>query len=541
MSKGVIVCVDDERLVLLSLRDQLTNYLADEYEIELAENGEEAIEIFDELAEEGVEIPLIICDQIMPEMRGDELLIELHNGYPKTLKILLTGQADANSVGNAVNFANLYRYISKPWDKTDLCMTVSEALRRYYQEAQLVTQAESLRQSETKLRAIVETATEGIITINQYGIIESFNPAAEQIFGYTALEIIGQNVNLLMPSPFREKHDEYMVHYQQTGQKYLIGKTRELLGQHKDGRIITLEISVNEIEMGDSKLFTGIVRDITERKFAEKERLKLIAIEQELSIAQEIHQNLLPSPYPKWPDLDAVCYSKPANEIGGDFYAYHPFNLPIGLPEVVNVGSYSVTIGDVSGKGIPAALLMAVSLAWFQAAVRQELSPSELLQYLDQALLPYTRPKRQNCALIYAEISSMSVTKPQRYRLRFANAGCIPPYILRHNGQVEHYEEAGGFALGQGLGSIIGYKQYDTELSKGDWVIFTSDGMVEANNEQNEMLGFERLKQMIHNFPAKNNKTANTQTMLHYLIQELFAFTGEAKQHDDITIIVIKI
>ncbi|HEY9728657.1 MAG TPA: adenylate/guanylate cyclase domain-containing protein [Chroococcales cyanobacterium] len=152
MSKGAIVCVDDERIVLISLRDQLKRYLENEYEIELAESGEEALEIFAELQEDDIEIPLIISDQIMPGMKGDELLVEVHSRYPKTLKILLTGQASADAVGNAVNAANLYRYIAKPWDAADLCLTVTEALRSYDLDKQLAEQNEALKKINDELK-----------------------------------------------------------------------------------------------------------------------------------------------------------------------------------------------------------------------------------------------------------------------------------------------------------------------------------------------------------------------------------------------------
>lgn len=137
MKKPVILCVDDEQVVLTSLMDQLIRYVGDSYLIELTENGEEALEVLEELLREGVEVPLIISDQIMPGMKGDELLGRIHHRYPQALKIFLTGQADAEAVGNAVNRANLYRYISKPWDEADFKLTITEALRSYYQEKQL--------------------------------------------------------------------------------------------------------------------------------------------------------------------------------------------------------------------------------------------------------------------------------------------------------------------------------------------------------------------------------------------------------------------
>ncbi len=137
MSKPTIICVDDEMLVLTSLRDFLTQHLGSHYSIEIAESAEEALDVMDILTEEGTEVPLIISDQVMQGLKGDELLAKIHTKYPKTLKILLTGQATSDAVGRAVNQANLYRYIAKPWDSDTLDTAVQEALQRYFHEKTL--------------------------------------------------------------------------------------------------------------------------------------------------------------------------------------------------------------------------------------------------------------------------------------------------------------------------------------------------------------------------------------------------------------------
>ncbi len=154
MSNLAILCVDDESVILNSFTEQLKRNLGKNYEIEAAESGEEALEIIEELQEEGMEIALIISDHIMPGIKGDELLIIIHNRYPKTFKIMLTGQADAQAVGNAVNAANLYRYIAKPWDETDLILTVKEALRSYTQQQQLAEQNQALKKLNTELEQL---------------------------------------------------------------------------------------------------------------------------------------------------------------------------------------------------------------------------------------------------------------------------------------------------------------------------------------------------------------------------------------------------
>src|ERR671932_1940674 len=140
MTKQVIICVDDETTVLRSLRVELQEAIGDDYLIETAEGGEEALELIEELLEEAYEIPLIISDHIMPDMKGDELLKLVHEISPKTLKIMLTGQADLEAVGNAIKYAKLYRYIAKPWHTQDLSLTVKEAVNSYLQEKKLSEQ-----------------------------------------------------------------------------------------------------------------------------------------------------------------------------------------------------------------------------------------------------------------------------------------------------------------------------------------------------------------------------------------------------------------
>ena len=146
MAKPVIVCVDDERTVLKSLKVELKKAMGNEYGIEIAETGEEALELITELLEDGYELPLIISDYIMPDMKGDELLKRVHQISPKTLKIMLTGQADLEAVGRAIKYAKLYRYIAKPWQAEDLRLTVTEAIYSYLQDKKLAEKNAKLQQ-----------------------------------------------------------------------------------------------------------------------------------------------------------------------------------------------------------------------------------------------------------------------------------------------------------------------------------------------------------------------------------------------------------
>jgi len=124
---------------------------------------------------------------------------------------------------------------------------------------------EQLRASESKWRAVIESAIDGIIVIDARGGIEAFNPAAAKMFGYDEAEVIGQNVKLLMPSPYHDQHDGYLSHYVSTGQAKIIGKGRDVTGRRKDGTTFPLHLSVGETISGDERRFTGILHDLTER------------------------------------------------------------------------------------------------------------------------------------------------------------------------------------------------------------------------------------------------------------------------------------
>jgi diguanylate cyclase (GGDEF)-like protein/PAS domain S-box-containing protein len=180
--RSAIVCVDDEWAILRSLGNQLKRNFGKDYDIELVSSGEDALSLCAELTAEGKDIPLIVSDQKMQGMAGDALLIQLHTLYPKTLKIMLTGNADANSVGNVVNAAALYRYIPKPWEETDLILTVSEALRCFRQEQQLAEQNELLKKTNAKLKsslslllATLEATADGILVLDNSGKVVTFN------------------------------------------------------------------------------------------------------------------------------------------------------------------------------------------------------------------------------------------------------------------------------------------------------------------------------------------------------------------------------
>ncbi|NJO07412.1 MAG: SpoIIE family protein phosphatase [Chloroflexaceae bacterium] len=209
-----------------------------------------------------------------------------------------------------------------------------------------------------------------------------------------------------------------------------------------------------------------------------------------------------------------------AREVGGDFYAYHDFGD----------GRVSLTVGDVSGKGLPAALLMSTSLTMFSTTIANTTTPAELLTYLDMGLAPYTRSTNQNCALCVIQFKNAHQT------LTVANAGGVIPLVRHTNGAVE-WLEAGGLPLGVGMGARFGYQQCDYSLQRGDVVVLVSDGIIEAHNPTGDLFGFDRMQAAVAGFIL----TTSAYAMLNQLRNVVNEFVDGAEQHDDMTILVVRL
>lgn len=149
------------------------------------------------------------------------------------------------------------------------------------------TEGKTLLEREAHLRSILETVPDGMIVIDEHGIIQSFSAAAERIFGYAAQEVCGRNVSLLMPSPHREHHDEYIQRYLRTGERRIVGIGRVVAGQRKDGSTFPIELAVGEVNHGGHRLFTGFVRDISERQ---QTRQRLQELQSELSHVSRVSE-----------------------------------------------------------------------------------------------------------------------------------------------------------------------------------------------------------------------------------------------------------
>lgn len=149
----------------------------------------------------------------------------------------------------------------------------------------------ALQENATKTAAILDTMVDGVVTIDEHGIIDSFNAAAERLFGYVLSEVVGRNVKMLMPEPYHGEHDGYLQNYMRTGRAKIIGIGREVVGKRKNGSTFPMDLAVSEVFLGARRLFTGIVRDLTDRKRLERQILEISDREQQ-RIGQDLHDGL---------------------------------------------------------------------------------------------------------------------------------------------------------------------------------------------------------------------------------------------------------
>ena len=237
-------------------------------------------------------------------------------------------------------------------------------------------------------------------------------------------------------------------------------------------------------------------------------------VEQELEVARSIQQASLPKEVPTLEGWQISPFYRPAREVGGDFYDFH----------FLSEGRVGLVVGDATGKGVPAALVMSTTLGMLQlaAGALDSSSPGEVLSRVNETLVARI-PSNMFVTCFYA------VLDPENASLSYANAGHDPPYLQRR-GEAEELR-----ARGMPLGLMPGmdYKEKEIVLDAGEVALFYTDGLVEAHNPKGEMFGFPRLRALIAEHAVEGS-------LGEFLLEELYSFVGEGwEQEDDITLLTL--
>jgi serine phosphatase RsbU (regulator of sigma subunit)/predicted ester cyclase len=283
----------------------------------------------------------------------------------------------------------------------------------------------------------------------------------------------------------------------------------------RDKEVVVTSMAMHRIEGGkiakewsEDNGSAEVAEAHLEQEIRDRER-----VEQELMVARSIQQASLPKEVPQLEGWQIAPYYQPAREVGGDFYDFHL------LPE----GQLGLVVGDATGKGVPAALVMSTTCGMLRLAAQGSSSPGQMLRGVNEVLFPNI-PSNMFVTCFYA------ILDPKSGRLSYANAGHDLPYLHR-NGDTEELRARG---MPLGLMPKMSYEEKETILHSGEAALLYSDGLVEAHDPAGEMFGFPRLRALIDEHGEKLS-------LADLLLEELYSFAGERwEQEDDITILTLR-
>lgn len=397
-----------------------------------------------------------------------------------------------------------------------------ESKRTKEHEQQIILESERSQAQKMKISAILNSTVDAIITITADGTVDSFNKAAEKMFGYSADTMIGENIRELMPEPYSSEHDSYLEHYHKTGEKKVIGRIREVLGLRRDGSEFPLNLSVSKVEGSKPMLFTGIVRDITKRKKAEAELEKALIeltqkqteLEEEERIARHVFENITASNNENIPEVSLWC--EPMGTFSGDMM----------LSAVLPSGGIRIILCDFTGHGLPAAL-GAVPVSTIHSAMAKKGLPLEVLMNELNNKLNELLPTGIFCCIAGIDLD---VT---RTHAQIWNAGLPEVLVVSQAGDITQRIVSNHLPLG-----VIAYKDdelscCDIQLNEGDFIYALSDGLTEAENDAGEMFGQQRLELLLMNKTNEDGRLVEIKNRVEI-------FVGKAMPTDDISLIEIK-
>ncbi len=557
MSKPVIICVDDEKSVLNTLEEQLLTKLDDDFDVELAISGDEALELIEELHEDKIKIAAIISDQIMPGMKGDEFLIAAHKINPEIPKILLTGQASLVAVQNAINNAGLYRYISKPWEMNDLCMTVVAATQSYIQKQTIDSYGESI-----KLLKRINTATRKLSSEIQldslssmflsmaatYTKIDSFyiifdNDDEVVIDAYDENEQQMQEIlsllkydnkkllqevkaNIPKQQGFIEKTDRVLIpltaREEEYGSVFAMNRENKIIGetQFEMFKVLTKQFIVS---YETAKLYKNIE---TQNELIEK---KNKSIQHSLDYAQKIQEALLPNieilqkTFP-----ESFIWYSPKDTVSGDFYMFREVGENLFLVSA-----------DCTGHGVPGAFITILGRMILRELIRtgRNTLPSEILTQLDQRILNLFHKNGESEVRDGMDISIVLYNIPSK-TFYFSGAKSNIYTINSKNGALSRVK-GNRYEIGNYLFKDVQhkYESLKLDIDSGDYLYLMSDGIQDQFGGENaSKIGLRKFQELISaNYQLPMNEQKDK------FVQFVTTWMGDNSQTDDISMIGIRV
>lgn len=379
---------------------------------------------------------------------------------------------------------------------------------------------DELRERETQYRSIFESVTDATLIVQLDGCIAAANPAAERMYGWDRDQLHGMHIREITASSGRDLLDAERVG------AFIAGTvTGETLAVDATGHVFEVEFHATAFGYRRQPHILVLVNDISKRKHAEAERLRLQEqllrqnerLREELSLARTVQRGLLLQ-RPPWDDkrLAVAHRSLAAGEVTRDFHVF----VDAGHDRMV------VVLGNVAGKGVAAALVMALAISAIETQASTTPEPAALLAALEARL----HDQLQACETSISLLATL-VDLPQR-RLQYANVGMPPPVLIR----VGHTAMLDGTGVPLGIVAQTHYEDHRVDLLDGDRIVMLSDGTIEARNVYRELFGYERLLGILD-----SQRTFGTvAALLDEAMTNVQTFIRGAEQHDDMTMLALE-
>lgn len=558
MKKYFALCVDDEQGVLNQLAIQLEEHFQYFCEFEYAESAEEGLEIFRELMDSGHKVWLVISDQVMPGMAGDAFLANIHEIDRQTMKVLLTGQAGIQDTVRAINHSGLNYYIEKPWSKRDLIMildrlrtqyeiTVAQRImaierEKWLKELSILYDMNMLFASSIDLKETLNTVFYNILNVIQAEAGSIFladddnhtltcricqgpkDITGVQVpFGTGIVGYVAQSRQVDVSSDVQHDSRHFALVDEQSGfvTKSMVSVPLithdEVLGvmqvvNKKNGK----KFSQDDINLLQS-LSSGAALALQNATYAQRLLLEE-RNRSELLIARQIQEGILPRPFPENSDICFQAVNKPAKDVGGDFYDYFQ----------VNSDEYGFFIGDVCGKGVPAAIFMASARSILKSQALANPSPANVIQLANKLIAEDTRHGMY--VTVFYGVYNIKTRK-----LTFTNAGHTIPFLFRQTTSSCASLLNTNFPLGVGMAQFI-FQESEIQLEPGDTVVLYTDGITEAFNAQRELFSFERLVKAI-----LEQGNSSPRDLQEAILSRVEAYSEGEPQHDDLSLLIVKV
>ena len=464
-----------------------------------------------EALEEGWD--LVIADYNLPQFSAPDAL-EILKSTGRDVPFVIVSGAIGETTAVAAMKAGAHDYLMKD-NLARLLPVIERELREARnREGRRQTKA-ALQESELRYRLLWETATDAVILFDRAGRIQFANPAVEEVFGFTPEELVGEEVFVLQPEELHWSARGGFKRYLKNGTQERKWRARETVGIKKDGTEFPVEGAYSNLQISEQSWFVVFFRDITERKRAEKE---LLEHQEQFRIAREIQQHLFPKAPPQLEGFDIGGASFPAEATGGDYFDFVP----------LLDGCQGLLVGDVTGHGVGPALLMAETRAYLRILARNNADAGTMLTKANRVLaedLGYER----FVTLFIARLN------PAERRLAYVNAGHVPGYIFGSSGDVISTLKRTGIPLGLRPGTVYN-ESSEIELAPGQMVVLVTDGFEEAVNAHEELMGVERMLEVV-----RRNRAKPASDIVQALYEATWKFSGEVAPPDDLTAIVIKV